>query len=179
MRYDEIEPLPSLQVSQANASSYSSTSDPESQDSSQDSVASIEEESVGNSLADNNDKTPIVEEDGGEERQQWSNPIEFLLREELESMTDLPHSSRFCNQLQQNRNVCREEATLFSNQRHSHSTAAASPCPWAWGTCGGSRTPLTRTEGAPSSFPTSSSSSLSEGRSTSWSWLSGSSVPGQ
>ena len=98
MRYDEIEPLPSLQVSQANASSYSSTSDPESQDSSQDSVASIEEESVGNSLADNNDKTPIVEEDGGEERQQWSNPIEFLLREELDAMTNLIHD--YNNQLQ-------------------------------------------------------------------------------
>ena len=72
--------LPSLQVPQAHSSSYSSTSDP-----------SIEEESVHKFEAD--DKELVEEEDGGgEERQQWSNPIEFLLREELElMMTNLPH----------------------------------------------------------------------------------------
>ena len=37
------------------------------------------------------DQELVEEEDGGEERQQWSNPIEFLLREDLDSMTSLPY----------------------------------------------------------------------------------------
>ena len=38
---------------------------------------------------DADDKELVEDENGGEERQQWSNPIEFLLREELDAMTNL------------------------------------------------------------------------------------------
>ena len=78
--------MPSLQVSQPHSSSYSSTSDPSIE----------EEESVDKFDAD--DKELVENENGGEERQQWSNPIEFLLREELDAMTNLLND--YNNQLQ-------------------------------------------------------------------------------